>query len=60
MLTDNLYASRSMKYYAELERRIKEQTPETVLAALKKYFDPKRLVIVTAGDFKDAKESADK
>jgi zinc protease len=60
VLTDNLYANRSMKYYAELERRLEEQTPETVLAALKKYYDPKRLVIVTAGDFKDDKESADK
>ncbi len=60
LLTDNLYASRSMKYYADLESRIKEQTPETVLAALKKYFDPKRLVIVTAGDFKDDKKSAGK
>ena len=31
-----------------------------MLAALKKYFDPKRLVIVIAGDFKDDKKSAGK
>ncbi|HEX4144111.1 MAG TPA: pitrilysin family protein [Pirellulales bacterium] len=60
VLADNLYANRSMKFYAELEHRIAEQTPETVLAALKKYIDPKRLVIVTAGDFKNDKQSADK
>jgi len=60
VLADNLYANRSMKYYAELERRIEEQTPETVAAALKKYVDPKRLVIVTAGDFKDDDASDDK
>ena len=29
MLTDNLYAGRTMKYHADLEQKIKEQTPET-------------------------------
>ncbi|HTU26854.1 MAG TPA: pitrilysin family protein [Pirellulales bacterium] len=52
VIAENLYAGRTMKYYAELEKKIESQTPETVLAAMKKFFDPKRLVIVTAGDFK--------
>ncbi len=60
MLGDNLYAGRTMKYYSELEKRIKDQTPETVLAALKKYVDPKRFVIVAAGDFKEEQKSANK
>ena len=35
-----------------LEQKIKDLTPETVNAALRKYVDPKRLSVVTAGDFK--------
>jgi zinc protease len=55
MLSENLYVDRTMEFYAELEKRINALTPEQVLAALKKYIDPKRLVIVDAGDFaKDA------
>ncbi len=60
LLADNLYAGRTMKYYADLENKIKDQTPETVLAALKKYVDPKRLVIVVAGDFKEEQQAASK
>jgi predicted Zn-dependent peptidase len=44
-----------MQYYVDLEKRIKAQTPETVLKALTKYIDPKRLVAVVAGDFSGKK-----
>ena len=40
-----------MAYYADLEKKINALTPADVLAALKKYIDPKKLVVVDAGDF---------
>ena len=51
-ITENLYIGRTMKFQAELEHKIKELTPEVVNAAMRKYIDPKRLSVVTAGDFK--------
>jgi zinc protease len=56
MLGDNLFVDRTMEFYAELEKRIGALSPEQVLAALRKYVDPKRLVVVDAGDF--AKEAS--
>lgn len=52
MLTENLRAGRTMKYYADLEKRITSATQKEVDAAFKKYIDPKRLFIVEAGDLK--------
>ncbi len=43
---------RTMQFQADLEQKIKELTPEAVDAAFRKYIDPKRLSMVTAGDFK--------
>ena len=51
-IAENLYIGRTMKFQAELEQKIKELTPEAVNAAMRKYIDPKRLSVVTAGDFK--------
>jgi zinc protease len=36
---------------ADLEKKIEALTPDQVVATLRKYVDPKKLVIVTAGDF---------
>ncbi|HEV8001288.1 MAG TPA: insulinase family protein, partial [Planctomycetaceae bacterium] len=52
MLCENLTVDRSMKYYADLEKRIAELTSEQVMTAMRSRIDPKRLFIVTAGDFK--------
>ncbi len=41
-----------MEFQADLERKIRELTPEAVNAALRKSIDPERLTVVTAGDFK--------
>jgi zinc protease len=60
LLTDNLYTKRTMKYYADLEKKISDQTTDTVLATVKKYFDFKRLVVVVAGTFSDDKQAAEK
>lgn len=51
LLGSNLFEGRKMDYQAELEKKIAELTPEQVHAAFKKHIDPKRLVIVHAGDF---------
>jgi zinc protease len=50
-------AGRTMAYHAELEKTIETLTPEQVLAALRKHFDPKKLVIVIAGDFESKTSS---
>ena len=49
---ENLYVGRTMQFQADLEQKIKDLTPEAVDAAFRKHIDPKRLSVVTAGDFK--------
>jgi zinc protease len=50
-LTTLRYEGRTMARQAELEKKIEALTPEQIAAALRKHIDPKKLVIVTAGDF---------
>jgi zinc protease len=52
ILAEDLYLGRTMEFQADLERKIRELTPEAVNAALRKYIDPERLSVITAGDFK--------
>ena len=52
ILSSLLFENRTMAYHEQLEKKIAALTPEEVTAALKKHVDPKRLVIVTAGDRK--------
>jgi zinc protease len=40
-----------MLWEADFEKKIAALTPEQVNAALKRHIDPKKLVIVSAGDF---------
>ena len=51
ILTDNVFAGRTMQYYVDLEKKINAQTPDSVLKALVKYVNPQRLVVIVAGDF---------
>jgi zinc protease len=51
ILADNLYVDRTMAYYADVESKIAGLKPSQVHDALKKFIDPKRFVIVDAGDF---------
>jgi zinc protease len=48
----NLYLGRTFAHVAEQERRIAALTAEDVKSAFQKYIDPKKLVVVRAGDFK--------
>jgi zinc protease len=50
-LCENLRVGRSMKYYSDLEKRIRSLTDEEIVSVLRRRIDPKRLFIVTAGDF---------
>lgn len=54
MLSSQLYEGRTMEHEAKLEKQIAALTAEEVSAALKKHFDPKRLIVVTAADRKAA------
>ncbi|MEO7048598.1 MAG: pitrilysin family protein, partial [Ferruginibacter sp.] len=50
-ITDYLKDGRSLDDFTDFENKIKELKLETVNAALKKYFDLSKLVMVYAGDF---------
>jgi zinc protease len=52
LLAENLHLGRTMEFQADLERKIRDLTPEAVNAALRKSIDPSRFTVVTAGDFK--------
>ncbi len=51
-IATNLYLGRTFAHTTELEKRIEALTPEEVKAAFQKFIDPKKLVIIRAGDFK--------
>ncbi len=51
-LSELSYQGRTMKFIADIERKINELTPEQVNAAIRKHLHPQDLVIVRAGDFK--------
>jgi zinc protease len=57
VLGGTLFAGRTMEYYSQFEQRIGNLSIEEVNAALRKYIDPKRLVIYTAGDFAKLKKA---
>jgi zinc protease len=49
--TSNLHLGRTFQWSKEFEAKIMALTPAQVSAAFRKYVDPKKLSIVTAGDF---------
>jgi zinc protease len=50
-LDRSLRLAQTLAYDAEFDKKLAALTPDDVLAALRKHIDPKRLVIVIAGDF---------
>lgn len=52
LLQESLYEGKPLSFYADLEKRIEAVTTEQVAAALRKFLDPKKLVVIQAGDFK--------
>ena len=51
-LATNLELDRTFAYTRDLERRIAALTPDEVRTAFRKHIDPRKIVIVRAGDFK--------
>lgn len=54
ILASTLFVDRNMGYYATFERRVSELTTEAVNAALRQHINPNRLIVITAGDFRNA------
>jgi len=50
-LQRSLRLGQTLAYEADLEAKLAKMTPAEMLAALRQHIDPKRLIIVTAGDF---------
>jgi zinc protease len=50
-LSQRRFAGRTFAWDEELEKKIAALTPEQVTAAMRKYFDPKNVVIVRSGSF---------
>ncbi len=51
-IASNLQLGRKFAHTGEMEKRIAALTPDEVKSAFGKYIDPKKLVIIRAGDFK--------
>jgi zinc protease len=56
----NLYLGRTFQFSKEFEDKVTALTVAQVNAALRKYIDPARISVVTAGDFRKAGEPAKK
>jgi zinc protease len=52
MLATALFYGRTLAYTIELEKRIESLTPEQVMAAVRRHWAPRKLVIIEAGDLK--------
>jgi zinc protease len=51
MLCENLSVGRTMKYYSDLDKQVRSLTCDEIISIMRRRIDPKRLFIVTAGDF---------
>jgi zinc protease len=51
MLVSRRFAGRTMAYDEDFEKRVQSLTLDQVNAAVKKYIDPAKMVLVRAGDF---------
>jgi zinc protease len=51
LLKQALYTGKALSWYADQEKKIEGLTATDATEAFKKYIDPKKLVIVEAGDF---------
>lgn len=59
-LSTYLYEGRTMQHDEQFDKELAALTAQQVNAALKKHFDPKRLIVVTAADRKAATQGQDK
>jgi len=54
-LVNYLYLGRTLAWDAEFEKKIQALTSEQIVTAMRKYFDPKKVTIIKAGDFEKVK-----
>ena len=54
-LNQYLYMDRTLAWDADFEKKVENLTLDQVNAAMKKYLDYSKMIIVKAGDFKKAK-----
>ena len=59
MLINNLRTDRTMKFHKESDDRIASLSKDEVDQAIRKYVDPDKLIVITAGDFEAAKKEAE-
>jgi zinc protease len=50
-LNNYLFLGRTLTWDEELERKVAALTPEQINAAMRKYIDPSKLIIIKSGDF---------
>lgn len=50
-LNDYLFLGRTLQWDTDLEAKIRALTPEQVTAAMRRYINPQKIIIVKAGDF---------
>ncbi|MEL7160866.1 MAG: hypothetical protein AAFN92_08910, partial [Bacteroidota bacterium] len=50
-LASNAYLDRTMQWSKKLEDKMMNLTPEDINAAIKKYIDVDKMIILRAGDF---------
>ena len=50
-LNNYLFLGRTLTWDEELERKVAALTPEQINAAMRKYIDPSKLIIMKSGDF---------
>lgn len=58
LLISQLHLGRTFQHETDLDKAIERLTPEEVSAAIKKHFDPKKLIVIGAGDVKQGTVSA--
>ena len=58
MLINNLRTDRTMKFHKQSDDRIASLSKDQVDKAIRKYVDPDKLIVITAGDFAAAKKEA--
>jgi zinc protease len=56
LLVERLHEGRTLAYDADVEAKIKDLTPDAVMAAVRKHIVPRKLVVIQAGDFKKAND----
>lgn len=59
-LAGGLFVGRTMTYYSDLEKQVEKMEPGDIKKAFDKLVDPKRMVVIKAGDLKKKDEPEEK